>query len=83
MALVIAIVYFAALIIVASLYSRKKVKSAEDFANAGGGLGWVMVTFSFVLAPLGSGHTMSLWQKAAGGGFTDWADFGGIGAGAM
>lgn len=83
MALVIAIVYFAALIIIASLYSRKKVKSAEDFANAGGGLGWVMVTFSFVLAPLGSGHTMSLWQKAAGGGFTDWADFGGIGAGAM
>lgn len=83
MALAIAIVYFAVLIIVASLYSRKKVKSAEDFANAGGGLGWVMVTFSFVLAPLGSGHTMSLWQKAAGGGFTDWADFTGIGAGAM
>ena len=68
MALVIAVVYFAALIIVASLYSRKKVKTAEDFANAGGGLGWVMVTFSFVLAPLGSGHTMSLWQKAAGAG---------------
>lgn len=83
MALVIALVYFAALIIVASLYSRKKIKTAEDFANAGGGMGWIMVTFSFVLAPLGSGHTMSLWEKAAGGGFTDWANFTGIGTGAM
>ena len=62
---------------------RKKVKSAEDFANAGGGMGWIMVTFTFVLAPLGSGHTMSLWEKAAGGGFTDWSAFTGIGAGAM
>ena len=83
MALIIAIVYFAILIIIASLYSRKRVKSADDFANAGGGLGWMMVTFSFVLAPLGSGHTMSLWEKAAGGGFTDWASYTGIGAGAM
>ncbi len=84
MALVIAIVYFAVLILIASLYSRKRVKSAEDFANAGGGLGWIMVTFSFVLAPLGSGHTMSLWEKAAGaGGITSLANFTGIGAGAM
>ncbi len=84
MALVIAIVYFAVLILIASLYSRKRVKSAEDFANAGGGLGWIMVTFSFVLAPLGSGHTMSLWEQAAGaGGFASLLDFTGIGAGAM
>ncbi len=83
MALVIAVVYFAVLILIASLYAKKKVKSASDFANAGGGMGWIMVTFCFVLAPLGSGHTMSLWQKAAGGGFTDWSAFNGIGAGAM
>lgn len=90
MALVIAVAYFAILIIIASLYSRKRVKSADDFANAGGGLGWLMVTFSFVLAPLGSGHTMSLWEKAAGGGGWDsLADavagglYNGIGAGAM
>lgn len=85
MALAIAVVYFVALIIIASLYSKKKVKTAEDFANAGGGLGWVMVTFSFVLAPLGSGHTMSLWEKSAGaGGFTDLAgNYTGIGAGSM
>lgn len=83
MALLIAVVYFVALIMMAGIYAKKKVKSASDFANAGGGMGWIMVTFTFVLAPLGSGHTMSLWQKAAGGGFTDWADFTGIGAGAM
>lgn len=83
MALVIAVVYFAILIIGASIATKSKVKSAKDFQNAGGGLGWVMVTFCFVLAPLGSGHTMSLWEKAAGGGFTDWANFTGIGAGAM
>lgn len=90
MALVIAIVYFAVLIVIASLYSRKRIKSAEDFANAGGGLGWLMVTFSFVLAPLGSGHTMSQWEKAAGaGGWENLADavagglYNGIGAGAM
>ncbi|MCI8991191.1 MAG: hypothetical protein HFG80_00450 [Eubacterium sp.] len=83
MALVIAVVYFVALIVVASMYAKKRIKSAADFANAGGGMGWIMVTFSFVLAPLGSGHTMSLWQKAAGGGFTDWANYNGIGAGAM
>ena len=82
MALVIAVAYFAILIIMGAVYAKKKVKSAEDFANAGGGLGWVMVTFSFVLAPLGSGHTMSLWEKAAGGGFTDWSAFTGIGTGA-
>ena len=90
MALLIAIVYFGVLIFIASMYSRKRVKSAEDFANAGGGLGWLMVTFSFVLAPLGSGHTMSLWEKAAGaGGWESLGDavsqglYNGIGAGAM
>lgn len=45
MALVIALVYFAALIIVAGLYSRKKVKTAEDLANEGGGFtDWANLT---------------------------------------
>lgn len=66
MALVIALVYFVALIMVAALYTRKKVKTASDFANAGKGMSWVLVTFCFVLAPLGSGHTMSLWETATG-----------------
>ena len=82
MALIIAIAYFVVLIVVATLYSRKKVKNASDFANAGGMLGWFQVTFIFVLAPLGSGHTMSLWEKAAGGGDLFGA-FDGIGVGAM
>lgn len=82
MALVIAVAYFAVVIVIATLYSKRKVKNASDFANAGGALGWVQVTFVFVLAPLGSGHTMSLWEKAAGGGL--WGEaFDGIGAGAM
>lgn len=86
MALIIAIAYFVVLIVVATLYSSKKVKNASDFANAGGMLGWFQVTFIFVLAPLGSGHTMSLWEKAAGGGdlFNTLGNgFDGIGVGAM
>lgn len=81
MALVIAVAYFVVIIVIATLYSKRKVKNASDFANAGGALSWFQVTFIFVLAPLGSGHTMSLWQKAAGGG--DFAVGDMIGTGAM
>lgn len=82
MALAIALVYFVAIIIIATLYTKKKVKTAEDFRNAGDGMGWVLVTFCFVLVPLGSGHTMSLWETAAGGmGAT--ATWWGIGAGCV
>ncbi|WP_073993128.1 sodium:solute symporter family protein [Parasporobacterium paucivorans] len=82
MALAIALVYFVALIIVASLYTRKKVKTAADFADAGGQMGWVLVTFAFVLAPLGSGHTMSLWEASTGP-LGASAAMWGIGAGAI
>jgi SSS family solute:Na+ symporter len=27
-------------------------------------MGWVLITFAFTLIPLGSGHTMSLWESA-------------------
>lgn len=88
MALGIAVAYFVIIIVIATLYTRKKVKNASDFANAGGALSWFQVTFVFVLAPLGSGHTMSQWQKAAGNGMLNdpsaWASqAGGIGAGGM
>ncbi len=82
MALIIAVAYFVVLIVIATLYTKRKVKNASDYANAGGALGWFQVTFVFVLAPLGSGHTMSLWQKAAGAGDIFGA-FDGIGVGAM
>lgn len=83
MALFVAIAYFAILFIIASLYAKKRIKSAKDYSNASGHLGWIMVTFTFVLAPLGSGHTMSLWQKSAGAGFTDIANYTGVGAASM
>ncbi|MBQ9980771.1 MAG: sodium:solute symporter family protein [Oscillospiraceae bacterium] len=82
MALAIALVYFVALIVIATLYTKRKVKTAQDFRNAGDGMGWALVTFCFVLVPLGSGHTLSLWETAANGqGAT--AMWWGIGAGAI
>ena len=77
MALAVAIIYFVIIIVLSIWYSRKNVKNAEDFTKAGQGMGWLMVTFSFVLVPLGSGHTLSLWQQAAAG------INGGIGASAV
>ena len=77
LALAVAIIYFVIIIVLSIWYSRKNVKSAEDFTKAGQGMGWLMVTFSFVRVPLGSGHTLSLWQQAAAG------ITGGIGASAV
>lgn len=74
MILAIAIIYFVIIILGAGLITRKKIKSSGDFTNAGGSLGWAMVTCSFVLIPLGSGHSMSLWEQSVGplGGSTLW-----------
>lgn len=83
MALFVAVAYYVVLFAIASMYAKRKIKSAKDFSNAGGGLSWIMVTFTFVLAPLGSGHTMSLWEKTAGGPFTDIASYTGVGAATM
>jgi SSS family solute:Na+ symporter len=64
-ALIIAIGYFLILSIGTSLYLRKKVKSGSDFLTGSGALAWPLVTAGFVLAPLGSGHTLSLWESSA------------------
>jgi solute:Na+ symporter, SSS family len=64
-ALVIAVGYFLILSLGTSLYLRKKVKSGSDFVTGGGTLAWPLVMAGFVLAPLGSGHTLSLWQASA------------------
>lgn len=66
MALIIAIAYFLFLSIGVSFFLRKKVKSGSDFVTGGGTLAWPLVTAAFVLAPLGSGHTLSLWELSAG-----------------
>jgi solute:Na+ symporter, SSS family len=64
-ALVIAIAYFLILSVGTSLLLRKKVKSGSDFVTGGGTLAWPLVMAGFVLAPLGSGHTLSLWEASA------------------
>ena len=64
-ALVIAVAYFLILSVGTSLLLRKKVKSGSDFVTGGGNLAWPLVMAGFVLAPLGSGHTLSLWEASA------------------
>ena len=65
-ALVIAIAYFVILSAGVSLWARKRVKSGKDFVTGGGSLPWPLVMAGFVLAPLGAGHTLSLWESSAG-----------------
>ena len=64
-ALIIALAYFLILSLGTSLYLRKRIKSGSDFVTGGGTLAWPLVTAGFVLAPLGSGHTLSLWEASA------------------
>jgi solute:Na+ symporter, SSS family len=64
-ALVIAVGYFLILSLGTSLYLRKRVKSGSDFVTGGGHLAWPLVMAGFVLAPLGSGHTLNLWEASA------------------
>jgi solute:Na+ symporter, SSS family len=64
-ALVIAVGYFVILSVGTSILLKKKVKSGSDFVTAGGTLAWPLVMAGFVLAPLGSGHTLSLWEASA------------------
>ena len=64
-ALVIAITYFIVLSAGVSLWVRKRVKSGKDFVTGGGLLAWPLVMAGFVLAPLGSGHTLSLWEQSS------------------
>jgi solute:Na+ symporter, SSS family len=64
-ALVIAVAYFLILSLGTSLFLRKKIKSGNDFVTGGGTLAWPLVMAGFVLAPLGSGHTLSLWEASA------------------
>ena len=65
-ALIIAIAYFLILSLGTSLLLGKKVKSGSDLVTGSSKLAWPLVTAAFVLAPLGSGHTLNLWQAQAG-----------------
>jgi len=64
--IIITIAYFAFFSIFFGIRSRRKVSTGKDFFTASGQLGWVAVMCSFTLAPLGGGHTSSLWQAQAG-----------------
>lgn len=64
LAIGIAIGYFAILSIVVGVVSSRKSKNVNDFTKSAGGLNWVMITFAFVLIPLGAGHTLNLWESA-------------------
>jgi len=65
-ALIIAIAYFLILSIGTSFFLRKKIKSGSDLVTGSSTLAWPLVTAAFVLAPLGSGHTLNLWEAQAG-----------------
>ena len=64
--IIITVVYFLFFCIFFGLRSRKNVADGKQFFTAGGLMGWVAVMCSFSLAPLGGGHTSSLWQQAGG-----------------
>jgi SSS family solute:Na+ symporter len=65
-ALIIAIAYYLILSIGISFLLRKKVKSGSDLLTGSSTLAWPLVMVGFVLGPLGSGHTLSLWEAQAG-----------------
>ncbi len=62
---IIAIVYFGFFSIFFGIRAKRKVSTSKDFFTASGQLGWIAVMCSFTLAPLGGGHTSSLWQAQA------------------
>lgn len=64
--LIIAIAYFLILSIGTSIFLGRKVKSGTDLVTGSSTFAWPLVTAAFVLAPLGSGHTLNLWEAQAG-----------------
>jgi len=64
-ALVIAVAYFLILSVGLSFILKRKIKSGSDFVTGGGHLAWPLVIAGFVLAPLGGGHTLSLWEASS------------------
>lgn len=63
---VYAIAYFAVVVFGSYFFFRGKIKTMDDFTKGGQTLNWAMVSCGLALIPLGSGHTMSLWEASAG-----------------
>ena len=64
--IIITVAYFVFFCIFFSIRSKKNLTDGKQFFTAGGMMGWVAVMCSFCLAPLGGGHTSSLWEQAGG-----------------
>lgn len=58
--------YFFLVVFGSYFFFRGRVKTMEDFTRGGQTLSWAMVASGLALIPLGSGHTMSLWEASAG-----------------
>lgn len=63
--IIYAAIYFAIVVFGSFFYFRGRVKDVDDFTKGGQTLSWVMVACGLALIPLGSGHTMSLWEASA------------------
>ncbi|MDR3294986.1 MAG: hypothetical protein LBT26_04025 [Clostridiales Family XIII bacterium] len=74
MILTIALIYFVVLIVGAGLFVRRRIKTTNDFTSASRSLAWPMVATTYAVIPLGSGHSMSLWEQSIGpmGGSVAW-----------
>ncbi|MDR1572657.1 MAG: hypothetical protein LBS32_09040 [Clostridiales Family XIII bacterium] len=85
MILAVALIYFGVLIIGAGIITSRRVKTSQDFTNAAssGGMSWIFVTCTFVLIPLGSGHSMSLWEMGTVGGMGSGALLWAVAVGAL
>ncbi len=64
--IIYAAIYFIIVVFGSCFYFRGKVKNVDDFTTGGKTLKWYMVASGLALIPLGSGHTMNLWEASAG-----------------
>ena len=58
--IIIVVGYFVVFSVFFGLKSRKQIRNGSDFFGAKNRLGWFAVLCSFVLAPLGGGHTTAM-----------------------
>jgi SSS family solute:Na+ symporter len=63
--IIFAIAYFAVLIILANVYTHKKVKTIKDYTQGGNTVTWGLVALTLSLIPHGAGHTLGLWEASA------------------
>lgn len=65
--IIITVVYFGFFSILFGIKAKKNVQTGSDFFIAKNQLGWFAVMCTFVLAPLGGGHTTALIEQSGMG----------------